>query len=165
MLHHHMRHISTGFHDLNFLTFFFRRKGFCLLFFILLCCAYISNKQLIGGAPSPLSLVNPRIDSFTVSRFSTFFFEEKGFVFFFFSFFFVVHIYNRIMSGTQTIVTVMSIVAALGILGWILFAFKIGPSYGLSFQVATVKVRIILRLATRRNAHAHKHSTLYGGAS
>ena len=70
------------------------------------------------------------------------------------------------MSGTQSIVTVMSIVAALGILGWILFAFKIGPSYGLSFQVATVKVcKLILRLATRRNAHAHKHSTLYGGAS
>eukprot|EP00938_MAST-03A_sp_MAST-3A-sp1_P001579 g1579.t1 len=33
----------------------------------------------------------------------------------------------------------MSIVAALGVLGWILFAFKIGPSYNMSFQVSTVK--------------------------
>ena len=45
------------------------------------------------------------------------------------------------MSGTHTIVTVMSIVAALGVLGWLLFAFKIGPSYNMSFQVSTVKVR------------------------
>ena len=48
---------------------------------------------------------------------------------------------EREMSGTQTVIAVMSIVAALGVLGWILFAFKIGPSYGLNFNVATVKVR------------------------
>ena len=59
--------------------------------------------------------------------------------------------------GTHTIVTVMSIVAALGVLGWILFAFKIGPSYNMSFQVSTVKVR---RETLFRSRSRYTHTTL-----